>query len=54
MDDLNELKTIFYIGMVMCFFCAGVCELFEGHYRMGAVSGLLGVVQALIFLVGRE
>lgn len=51
---MNEFKMIFYILMIIGFFCAGLCEVFEGHYRMGAVSGLLGVVQALIFLVGRE
>lgn len=53
MNDAATFKFTCYIIMVVCFFCAGICELFEGHYRMGVVSGLLGVVQALIFLVGR-
>jgi len=54
MGNLYELRRIFYIGMVMCFLSAGVCEFFEGHHRMGAVSVMLGIVQALIFLVRRE
>jgi hypothetical protein len=53
MDNLSELKTMCYTCMVAAFLVAGVCEVYEGHYRMGVVSGMLGIVQALIFLVGR-
>ena len=54
MSITGGLKIFLYLTMVICFLGAGMCEVFEGHYRMGAVSGLLGVVQALIFLVGRN
>jgi hypothetical protein len=54
MNSTGELRMICYTCVVAAFLTAGVCEVVEGHYRLGVVSGLLGVVQALIFLVGRE
>lgn len=54
MSDIGVLKTLCYSCMVAAFLVAGVCEVYEGNYRIGAVSLLLGLVQALIFLVGRE
>lgn len=51
---MDELKVLCYSCMVAAFLVAGVCEFIEGNSRMGVASILLGVVQALIFLVGRE
>ena len=51
---IQEWKTAFYVYMVICFLGAGVCEFLGGNYRMGMASVLLGVVQALLFLGGRE
>lgn len=47
-------KITLYTCMVLCFLGAGVVEFFTGNYRMGTASLLLGVVQALVFLVGRN
>jgi len=54
MGDLYGLRRTFYIGIVICFLSAGVCEFFEGRHRLGVASVMLGIVQALIFLVGRQ
>jgi len=48
---MYDWRTTLYGIMVLCFLGAGVCEFLTGDYRMGTVSLLLGVVQALIFLV---
>ncbi|MCK5015712.1 MAG: hypothetical protein KAS32_01460 [Candidatus Peribacteraceae bacterium] len=51
---MTETKIVFYSFMILGFLGAGLCEFDDGNYRMGAASLLLGVVQALIFLVGRN
>ena len=40
--------------MIFGFIGAGLCEFDDENYRIGMASLLLGVVQALIFLGGRE
>lgn len=51
---METCKIFFYALMVLCFVGAGMCEFAAGNFRLGMASLLLGVVQMLIFLVGRN
>lgn len=53
-DNMIETKVVFYSFMILGFLGAGLCEFDDGNYRIGSASLLLGLVQALIFLIGRE
>lgn len=51
---MYEWRVILYGTIVLCFLGAGVCEFLTGNFRIGTASLLLGVVQALIFIGGRD